>query len=112
MFPNHVNPKDLSSVREEVLNCNFFRQYPIQAQDEPRCHFILHEDATDDFDKEQPGYKYANIEMKARPLRKLPFLEELSKVLALSCNVEKWTIGINPVLYRDGKDRMGDHAGR
>ena len=30
--------------------------------------------------------------------------------MAKSCNVDKWTIGVSPVLYRDGQDKMGDHC--
>ena len=64
--------------------------------------------------------------MKARPLSKVPKLQQLSKELATlrqippigndSASEEegaiegKWNIGIHPVLYRDSKDSMGDHA--
>lgn len=34
-----------------VLSCQLFRQYIIQAGPEPRAHFLLHEDATDDWER-------------------------------------------------------------
>ena len=73
----------------------------------------LHDHATDfeDFDTcKQPGYKYASVTIKARPLQKLPILSELSKTMARLSGVDNWTIGVNPVLYRDCQDGMGGHA--
>lgn len=60
-----------------------------------------HEDATDGFEeKTQPGYRYANITMKARPLSSVPKLQQLSKDLADLRKIPdgKWNIGIHPVL--------------
>ena len=64
--------------------------------------------------------------MKARPLSKLPKLQRLSKELATLRKLPlsgdksatekegtkegKWNIGIHPVMYRDNRDSMGDHA--
>lgn len=92
------------------MNCGLFRQYRLQAQDEPRVHFLLHEEATDNFEDKQPGYSYSQVCVKARPLRKLPLLESLSKELAVFSKVESWNIGVNPVLYRGSNDSMGEHA--
>jgi hypothetical protein len=99
-------------VKEDLFNCGLFRQYQIQAQDEPRLHFLLNEKATnDDFETSlQPGYKYAHVKMKARPLKILPELEMLSQRLASVSGVDRWTIGVNPVLYRDCKEKMGSHV--
>ena len=113
IFPNLIDPKRVNRVKKEILESNFWRKYSIQGGDEPRLHFLAHEDATDEFeDKIQPGYRYANITMKARPLSSVPKLQELSKDLADLRQIPdgKWNIGIHPVLYRDNKDSMGDHA--
>jgi alkylated DNA repair dioxygenase AlkB len=126
IYPNLISHAETSLVKRELFQSGLFRQYKIQTSDEPRAHFLLHEDATDDYDyendngndedfetrrAEQPGYRYANsIMMKARPLSRLPRLERLAQELARHCQVPKWTIGVNPVLYRDGQDKMGDHA--
>mmetsp|Transcript_10962 Transcript_10962/g.27763 ORF Transcript_10962/g.27763 Transcript_10962/m.27763 type:complete len:123 (+) Transcript_10962:166-534(+) len=50
--------------------------------------------------------------MKARPLSSMPKLQQLSKDMAVLRNIPngKWNIGVHPVLYRDNKDSMGDHA--
>jgi len=75
-------------------------------------HFLLHDRATnDDFrSSKQPGYRYARGTAKARPLSKLPLLERVSKKLATLSGVDRWNIGVNPVLYQDSKDGMGGHA--
>jgi hypothetical protein len=111
LFPNIISENVFRQIDEEVRGSGLFRQYRIQGiNDEPRCHFLLHQDATEDFEDEQPGYRYARITLKARPLCVLPKLEVVTKQLAIQCKVDKWTIGVNPVLYRNGRDRMGDHA--
>jgi hypothetical protein len=73
-------------------------------------HFLLHENAMMDATNEQPGYHYVNVNMKAKPLQLLPYLKEVSCYIAKICGVNKWTIGVDPVLYRGGKDKMGNHA--
>lgn len=89
-----------------------FRQYQIQAGDEPRVHFLAHADATPNFMERQPSYKYAGIYMKSKPLKQFPLLNKLCNDLAPRCGVKKWKIGANPVLYRNGNDSMGNHAGK
>lgn len=133
-FPNHkgelciyanlLSGKRQQAISKELMTCDLFRQYPIQGGNEPRTHFLLHEKATDDFDgtTEQPGYRYGNTRMKARPLKKLPKIEKLSRQMESVCirkgaggnnsgtTTNFWNIGVNPVLYRDGVDSMGFHA--
>ena len=112
IYPNLVSDTTTRKVKEELFSCGLFRQYQIQAQDEPRLHFLLHSKATEDFEASaQPGYRYASVRMKARPLKILPELNRLSAELAKECNIEDdWSIGVNPVLYRDQLDGMGGHA--
>jgi alkylated DNA repair dioxygenase AlkB len=111
IYPNLVSADKTSRLKTELLKSGLFRQYKIQGvNDEPRVHFLLHEDATHDFHAEQPGYRYANITVKSRPLSRLPHLECLAQEMAKRCQLPKWTVGINPVLYRDAQDKMGDHA--
>lgn len=112
IYPNLVHSTETSRIQQELFQCGLFRQYQVQAQDEPRLHFLLHENATNgDFETtSQPGYRYANVRMKARPLERLPQLEQLSQRLASVSGVDGWTIGVNPVLYRDCNDKMGTHA--
>ncbi|KAL3927363.1 MAG: hypothetical protein SGBAC_013116 [Bacillariaceae sp.] len=110
VIPNMIGPEMLARLEKEILNCGLFRQYSLQAQDEPRLHFLLHENATDDFKALQPGYSYAKVWVKARPLSKLPLLERLAKDLADWFGVKSWNIGVHPVLYRGSNDSMGEHA--
>ena len=94
---------------------------------EPRSHFLLHEDATDDVlesEVAQPSYRYGITRMKSRPLKTLPHTQQLSIQVEEMCkrtsgvgNKEAsndgsafWNIGVNPVLYRDGRDKIGFHA--
>jgi len=121
IYPNLLTDIEQNAVTEELLQCSYFRQYTIQNNPEPRTHFLLHEDATDDFDGEaQPGYRYGSIRMKARPLHHLPQVEQLSGGVATMLGEAPkprlrgsscfWNVGVNPVLYRDGRDRIGFHA--
>lgn len=112
VYQNLLSEDELKSHRQEILESGFFRQYRVQAQNEPRVHFLLHERATNkNFETSlQPGYRYAKVTTKARPLSKLPLLEGLSKELAALNGVDSWNIGVNPVLYRDLRDGMGAHA--
>eukprot|EP00980_Cylindrotheca_fusiformis_P013852 scaffold3596_cov126-Cylindrotheca_fusiformis.AAC.10 len=112
IYPNLVSSVETHRIKEELMHSGMFRQYKVQSQKEPRLHFLLHEDATDeDFDTSpQPGYSYAHVKLKARPLGKLPELHNVSQRLASVSGVDKWTIGVNPVLYRGCRDKMGFHA--
>jgi len=55
--------------------------------------------------------------MKARPLSTMPQVQQLADAMQMlvtghpmSSHPNYWNIGINPVLYRDGRDRIGYHA--
>ena len=109
-YPNYLQHDTQQSILDELYNNNRFRQYRIQGEFEPRVHFLVHEDATDNFDHEQPGYKYGTIHMKGVPPGQFPTLIELSERAKLTCDVSKWKIGINPIVYRAGNDRIGGHA--
>jgi alkylated DNA repair dioxygenase AlkB len=115
IHPNILPSNRQKAVTKELMQCSNFRQYSIQGNPEPRTHFLLHENATNNFDVEaQPGYHYGNIKMKAKPLETLPHVHKLSRdmqnmYLAVDGDCF-WNIGVNPVLYRDGRDKMGYHA--
>lgn len=105
------------AVTDELMECGNFRQYSIQSSPEPRTHFLLHENATVDFDgAAQPGYRYGSLRMKSRPLHSMLEIQELSIRMQNMCQDRRavkgsfWNIGVNPVLYRDGRDRIGYHA--
>jgi hypothetical protein len=115
IYANLLKTNQQEAVTKELMQCSNFRQYSIHNSPEPRTHFLLHENATDDFDGEaQPGYRYASIRMKAQPLGALPYVHMLSKQVETMCQRDHedkvtddscyWNIGVNPVLYRDGRD--------
>lgn len=98
-------------VSTELRESGCFRSYKIQAGNEPRAHFLIHEDATEDFDNEaQPGYSYARTSMKGHSLSRFPMVKELAGHMRQVCGIDSWNIGMNPVLYRDGNDHMGFHS--
>lgn len=71
---------------------------------------LRHKNASGNFEEEQPGYRYAKITMKARPLSSLPVLKKLSKRISKRRAIKSWNIGVQPVLYRDNTDSLGDHS--
>ena len=112
IYPNIIQNRHCEIVKEELLQSDLFRRYKLQGNFEPRLHFLLHENATKVFSHTQPGYHYSTVKMKARPLSVLPKVQKLSKYVANICKIKnnEWTIGVNPIIYRSGNDRMGDHA--
>jgi hypothetical protein len=44
----HTHQREALSC--SFLSCNLFRQYKIQGGPEPRTHFLVHEDATEDWE--------------------------------------------------------------
>jgi hypothetical protein len=96
----------------ELQKSDQFRQYNIRSTPEPRAQMLLHEDATADFDQPQPGYDYARIKMKARPLNNFPMVKALAEKSAadLLIRKRKWDIGAHIVFFRDGQENMGAHS--
>ena len=107
IFPNHISHDRAEAIRQELLTSGLFRQYTIQCNDEPRAHFLLHDEATDCFEDPQPGYGYSSVIMKARPLNLLPKLKSLAQEMAVLCGVPSWNLGVNPVCMRGGQDKIG-----
>ena len=115
VYPNLLGMEEVRLIRDELISSALFRQYRIQGNDEPRCHFMLHAQATKAFECNQPGYRYGNTTMKSRPLSCLPLVEALSRRVAGICGVRNgqevhWNIGVNPIIYRDERDKMGYHS--
>jgi hypothetical protein len=101
IWPRLITEQTASDVADEALASKLFRRYPIQAGFEPRIHYLLHDDATDDFDDaSQPGYKYSGIAMKSRPLGRFPGAATGGAGLADLCGVDSFNIGVDVVLYR------------
>ena len=97
-YPNYLQHDTQQSILNELYNGNRFRQYRIQGEMEPRVHFLVHEDATDNFDQEQPRYKYRTFHMKGVPPGQFPALIKLSERAKLTCDIPESKIGINPIV--------------
>jgi len=124
IFPNLLKVAEQQQITNELRQkASYFRQYRVQNQDEPRTHFLLHSQATENCDERQPGYRYGSVRMMARPLQHFPEIQSLAESLEEqarannmdgAADIEEgepfWNIGVNPVLYRDGRDRIGFHA--
>ena len=130
----------IGRVRQEMLTTVRFRRYRVQGTWEPRVHCLYHAQATaDQADNDstlQPGYRYGAITLKARSLQELDVISGLTSELGRYCQATKlakdsedqggksveeqdsarndaesfWNVGVNPVIYRSGRDRMGQHA--
>jgi hypothetical protein len=61
---------------------------------------LLHTYATPDFNQTKPGYGYARIKMKARPLDNFPMVNKaLSEKSATDLRVPKLDIGAHIVFF-------------
>jgi alkylated DNA repair dioxygenase AlkB len=136
VYCNQLDRSQQEEIADELtgmLRGELFRQYTVQNGPEPRTHFLLHEHATGNFDEEaQPGYRYGCTRMKARPVHDLPSVARLAAAMEDLCHEMDisnssnatikeeeqadsdretfWSVGINPVMYRDGRDKIGYHA--
>lgn len=103
-----------------------YRRYRVQSNWEPRIHTLYHADGrlgTSLAGDAGPGYRYGAVTMMARPLWEVPQMQQLAKDIAQTClgtdgNDKEnrrqdgcpWNIGVHPVFYRNGLDRIGAHA--
>lgn len=110
IWRNVLHQDTLDLIKQEMLSEVKFRRYKIQGGYEPRVHSMYHREASDDASAPQPGYRYAQTTLKALPLHHLPNIGLLSEVMAELCEVDEWNIGVNPICYRSGVDRIGKHA--
>ena len=61
---------------------------------------------------DNPGYIYHGIKMKAQPIQNVPEVSRLASELAAAYRLpgNKWSIGVDLIVYRDGTDSIGWHA--
>ena len=94
-------------IAKEMKKNVTMRQYQVQGFDEPRVHCLLHEC---DRPGEIPFYKYGSTTLRASPLRRHKYIHRFSQVMRKVAGVEKWDIGVNPIIYRSNRDYIGKHA--
>lgn len=114
IYPDMIPLEVAKGLTQDILGKpEVFRHYLIQGiNKEPRVHAQFHQDATADFNQRQPGYRYnQSITAKARPLSTFARLETLYELAKKAGGVKQWNIGATVVVYRDGNDKMGQHAG-
>ena len=115
IYPRMVlSDETIQLTNEIVKRPELFRQYKVQGfNNERRIQAQFHEEATDDFDAWQPGYRYnKSTTLKARPLASIPSLKKLADRCQTLCKVPSWNVGTTIVFYRNGKDKMGQHKGK
>ena len=119
-YPNIISDNEQRQISSYMDECQIFRQYRTNGFKEPRVHVLLssHADTSTNIQNRStdntpgPGYSYHGVSMKALPLKIAPAVEELASRLAAEFEIpnEDWNIGVDLLIYRDGKDKMGFHA--
>jgi hypothetical protein len=101
---------DVSEIQKEMIDCKCYRQYSIRTSLEPRVHALFsNKKVTNSI---PTGYRYGTVNMQAHPLNDMNHLAELSSRLARRFKLpsNEWNIGLDLLIYRDGKDSIHWHA--
>ena len=99
---------NIGVIQREMMLVNEYRQYKVrECGPEPRLHALFASTPSN-----ESGYKYGSVKMKSHPLDQL---EETSKLAARLAGIfslpnEMWNIGLDLLIYRDGKDNINWHA--
>ena len=115
LYPRMVQGEEALQLTNDIVQKpDLFHQYKVQGfNKERRVQAQFHDDATPEFDRRQPGYRYnGSTTLKARPLTSIPSLKQLADRCQTMCNVPKWNIGATIVFYRNGRDKLGQHRGK
>ena len=114
IYPNLVPTWEAKTIAADIRSKPYLvREYPIQGiNKEPRLQVHFHHEATMDYyNSVQPGYRYNNTFVKAIPISVIPSLQVLADRTRRLNGGEEWNIGTTVVLYRSGRDKMGQHSG-
>ena len=122
-YPKFITESKRREIADTMTECSMYRQYSFGPHGylEPRVHVLLSSKVTQDGvdtslghqdHVNSPGYKYHGVRMKAKPLSAEPKLQKLSDDIARHYKLPKWewSIGVDLVVYRDGKDGINFHA--
>jgi hypothetical protein len=99
---------NIDPIKHEMISRKEYRQYKVrECGAEPRLHALFSSSPNNAF-----GYKYGSIEMKSHPLEELEKISSLAARLADHCHLpgEAWNIGLDLLIYRDGKDNINWHS--
>lgn len=99
---------NIDPIKHEMISRNEYRQYKVrECGAEPRLHALFSSSPNN-----AHGYKYGSIQMKSHPLEELEVISGLAARLADHCRLpgEAWNIGVDLLIYRDGKDNINWHA--
>jgi hypothetical protein len=100
----------IAPIQKEMTDCKYYRQYSIRSSVEPRVHALFsNKKASNSL---QTGYRYGTVKMQAHPLKERSRLAKLSSRLARYFKLpsDEWNIGLDLLIYRDGKDSIDWHA--
>ena len=102
--------QDIPPIRDEMEKCKHYRQYTVRNTLEPRAHALFSSAANTK--PHEVGYKYGQVKMQAQPLSQLKTVSELASQLASKFRLpnNEWNIGLDLMIYRDGKDSINWHA--
>jgi len=96
--------EQLFQIRTEMEEEVKYNQYPFRAAFvEPRLHALYSNNPAN-------GYMYHGVKMKSRPLAELHHISQLATTLADRFRTSEFNIGLDLVVYRNGKDSIGWHA--
>jgi len=126
--PGYIQPDVTYNVTRELLCSGQFLTHDVQNVEEPRVHFLLHENAVEN-EARGPGYQYHQVRLKATSFRRFPCTERLSGAMESICqHLDRryqsalpqyltrstrrtfWNVGVHATLYRDGNDHLGWHT--
>ena len=113
LFKDLLTQDEMKNIQDLVQNKNLvvLRKYKVGGVPEPRLHMMFSSSATNHNNAGAgPGYQYHGVAMRAKPLSSVPVLETIAKRLATKFGIDDWRIGVEIILYRDGKDKIGKHA--
>jgi hypothetical protein len=110
VFVSLLDEDKRARVKAEMLNKVQYRTYTIQATEEPRVHALYNQyacsaghNSSNPLNNQatiSPGYRYARIVMKSRPLSEIPEIYKLADEMAELCSVPVWNIGVETICYR------------
>ena len=110
-YPSIITNSDLPRYQSTMATCQLYRQYTFGGGNylEPRVHVMLSSSS-----RRRPtlGYSYHGVKMRPLPIDLVPEFEGLAKDYAERFELpqNKWSIGVDLIVYRDGKDSIGWHA--
>lgn len=107
VWRNLIRKTARQHVAQEMMERLEFKQYTVQSYNEPRVHLLLHEN---DCKSGSPYYRYGSTTLRASPVSHHKNIHAFSEAMKQVAGVDKWGIGLNPIVYRSNSDYIGKHS--